>query len=194
MPDVEYSYSSYEQLLKTSKKFNWDVESFKGVRGDKIESNFWIANGLKLPEKTETGTERAFHHRKGAQGCFLSHYNLWNLCIDLNEPILILEHDVRFIHPWIEIQTDSELLKLCKHTRTRNDKYTGTWEVGAHAYIISPSGAKKIIEWVKNNFVYHADILIGSNILNWSNLDLDLVEVDKNNNISTTRMKKLSSV
>ena len=33
------------------------------------------------------------HISQGEVGCFLSHYLLWKKCIDLNEPILILEDD-----------------------------------------------------------------------------------------------------
>ena len=30
-------------------------------------------------------------------GCFLSHYNLWKKSLYENKPILILEHDVKFL-------------------------------------------------------------------------------------------------
>jgi GR25 family glycosyltransferase involved in LPS biosynthesis len=35
--------------------------------------------------------------RLGVIGCFLSHFYLWKKCIELNEPILILEHDAEII-------------------------------------------------------------------------------------------------
>jgi GR25 family glycosyltransferase involved in LPS biosynthesis len=35
--------------------------------------------------------------RLGVIGCFLSHFYLWKTCIELNEPILILEHDSEVI-------------------------------------------------------------------------------------------------
>ena len=36
-------------------------------------------------------------------GCSMSHYLLWRHCIDLDEPILILEHDAVFIAPLPEV-------------------------------------------------------------------------------------------
>ena len=33
------------------------------------------------------------HLTKGEVGCFLTHYHLWKKCIQLNEPIIILEDD-----------------------------------------------------------------------------------------------------
>jgi len=34
--------------------------------------------------------------RPGVIGCFYSHYNLWKRCVELNEPIMIFEDDVKF--------------------------------------------------------------------------------------------------
>ena len=34
--------------------------------------------------------------RPGVIGCFYSHYALWRKCIDLGEPIMIFEDDVKF--------------------------------------------------------------------------------------------------
>ena len=46
-----------------------------------IRDSDWIDPILKTPLT------------KGEVGCFLSHWRLWEKCIELNEPILILEDD-----------------------------------------------------------------------------------------------------
>ena len=187
LKDNEYSLKSYNNLLDTANKFNWTVEPFFGTVGDTITSDTWKNLNLNLPN------DNKFLRRKGAQGCFLSHFYLWKHCVSINEPISILEHDVLFIDYWHSIETDADLIKLWPLSKIKNDTYTGKWEVGAHAYIITPVGAKKIIEWVYCNFAYHADMLIGEKILKWDNTKHSSVTISEDN-ISTTRMKVFKNV
>jgi GR25 family glycosyltransferase involved in LPS biosynthesis len=175
----EYSCTKLNQVIHSGKKYGWTVEGIPGVEGDKIN---WKAENI-LPS-----LERKFQRRKGAQGCFMSHYNLWKHCLKINSPIIILEHDIIFIDQWKPITLTHDVLKLFKKTKLISNEFTGEWQVGAHAYIITPNGAKKLINWVENNFAFHADILIGSLIINWSNLDIDIVTIDSDN-VSTTRFK-----
>ncbi|MBD1576854.1 glycosyltransferase family 25 protein [Vibrio sp. S11_S32] len=104
--------------------------------------------------------------------CFASHYELWKRCIDINEPIVILEDNVDLskdaktvtmhidmekyveIHPYIKLSstyksTFKKVLELeNNHHLIRYKKHT----CGTTAYIISPIAAKK--------FVDYADIFI----------------------------------
>lgn len=46
--------------------------------------------------------ERRYHCQltsEGAIGCYLSHYNLWKKCVELQKPILVMEDDVAFSDP-----------------------------------------------------------------------------------------------
>lgn len=49
-----------------------------------------LRSGLQL-SAYETANPRA------RIGCFMSHYGLWNHCVSINEPIMILEHDAIFV-------------------------------------------------------------------------------------------------
>ena len=71
---------SYTQLLKDGFDVNHD----------------WIDPLLKTPLT------------KGEVGCFLSHWNLWNKCIEENESLLILEDDAILTHRF-DIQEISNL-------------------------------------------------------------------------------------
>ena len=42
----------------------------------------------------------------------------------------------------------------------------GDWWEGAHAYIISPKGAKKLINWILENGILPTDMMLATNILN----------------------------
>jgi hypothetical protein len=41
---------------------------------------------------------------KARIGCAMSHFRLWMRCVELDEPILILEHDAVFVRPFPEFQ------------------------------------------------------------------------------------------
>lgn len=129
--------------------------------------------------------------RIGVLGCFFSHYYLWVKCIETNTPFVILEHDGYMMKslPFDILDTFEDVLKLdrCdpysnsynkvleeestlqlsieKYTNLQNknpDKIgTGNYFKGAYAYIVKPSGAKKLINHIKKNGHVPADQQIG---------------------------------
>jgi glycosyl transferase family 25 len=175
----QYSLEKLKNVISSGQFYGWKISPFPGVLGDSIDWN---------KQKIKPAEERKFQRRKGAQGCWLSHFLLWKKCIELNEPIIVLEHDIVFLDSWKELTIDADAIKLFKLTKFKEDSYTGKWQVGAHAYILTPVGAEKLVFWCEQNFAYHADMIIGSNVIHWRNLDYDLVQISEEN-ISTTRYK-----
>lgn len=119
--------------------------------------------------------------RPGVIGCFYSHYALWEKCIDLNEPILIFEDDVKFYRNWIPVPFDDVLiLSLGKSSflgepqKTYLENPTGTpyahkWQnfsmPGASGYAIKPNAAKGLIKFYRP-YWYPADNAINQFICN----------------------------
>lgn len=78
--------------------------------------------------------------RPGVVGCFYSHYALWHKCIELNEPIMIFEDDVKFYRKYEPVDFDGVLiLSLGKSSYMRDPQKT---------YLENPSGVPKIVKWV----------------------------------------------
>lgn len=179
-----YSQQKLKQAIESGDQYGWKIIPFPGTIGDQIN---WIK------EKLIPSPDSKFQRRKGAQGCFMSHYRLWNLCVELNKPIAIFEHDVIFQSGPENFDVSVDVLKLNKLTKIRDDEFTGDWEVGAHAYIVTPVGAEKMIKWSKEKFAYHADMVIGSRVVNWKCIDKDIVKISEDN-ISTTRFKSFKNV
>lgn len=83
-------------------------------------------------------------------GCFASHYSLWKRCMEYGEPIIILEHDVRFIRPVPPLrfrhviilgeQYKGSVLGLGPEVYHRHNHLWGT-----HAYAITPEGAERLL-------------------------------------------------
>ena len=82
-------------------------ELFDSTNGHKLLSYqysqyTWDGNDLKYEKLRELGfnTDKSWidpieetHLTKGEVGCFLSHWYAWKYCVELNEPLIILEDD-----------------------------------------------------------------------------------------------------
>jgi len=118
--------------------------------------------------------------------CFLSHYTLWKKSIELNEPIMVLEHDAIFMKPFDEtafIKAECDIIsindprgatrkaldyheklqknpKVIQRVPTIDDLMIPQGLPGNSAYIIKPSGAKKMIDLVKEFGAWPNDALM----------------------------------
>lgn len=140
-------------------KFNWTYPWY--------EPKHDFATGLYLtPYRTNQPAARI--------ACFFSHYDLWKKCIQLDEPILILEHDAIFIRPFDPakaLQAECQIIGINDPrgaTRKSQDFHERIQQrpqnvqpvpridkpevpqglAGNSAYIIKPGGAKKMLELV----------------------------------------------
>ena len=85
---------SVTRTLSTAKRCGINAELFNGVHKDDSERTMKKFGLEWHPMAHEWG--HRMHHMESVAGCFLSHYSLWKKCVELKEPILILEHDVEF--------------------------------------------------------------------------------------------------
>jgi GR25 family glycosyltransferase involved in LPS biosynthesis len=154
----------------------WDIEVVDAVNGYTLTEYDWKNFGFLVP-KQSTKKLGKFGNLPGAQGCFLSHYGLWQRCVDLDEPIIVLEDDAQVLGPMLAINTDKDLIKLHDPRQMHEHEKLGSWAPGAFAYWLTPQGAKKLIEFSKNDGPGHADKVIGSKILNWDYLTPHIVKL-----------------
>jgi GR25 family glycosyltransferase involved in LPS biosynthesis len=95
---------------------------------------------------------------------------LWNKCIELNEPIVILEHDAVIQSVWNPIEISNALIKLHERYLTPDsnnwiDADSGQASSSTHAYCITPEHANKLISFAKNVGGYATDRMIGDKVL-----------------------------
>lgn len=101
-----------------------------------------------------TPTEKAVWH---------SHFNLWNMCMESDEPMLIIEHDSMLMKPLPKLTGSCTLSYVedheNKHRRKRQstDWMSGKFCAPGSGYYITPSCAKRLIQ-----FTY--SMLIRSNV------------------------------
>lgn len=171
-PNDTLSVTLASESLESCNRFGIRPELFDGCFGDDIDfkiKKYNLFPSTEVPKLTV-----------GEQGCFVSHYELWNNCLSDNVPYFIMEHDIQLKSSVLEDVTtrfdDVLNLDYCSSFRKTIDKYLEcskntsntvsieqiykgvsntkpTWKsaktyhvVGAHAYIIKPSAAKKLID------------------------------------------------
>tara|TARA_R110002167_G_scaffold41977_4_gene127936 strand:+ start:326 stop:1027 length:702 start_codon:yes stop_codon:yes gene_type:complete len=172
-------------------------EFFPAVDKDHAEEelkqldNEWTypRHGSKYDEKT--GLRLSAYHTADIRnriGCALSHYKLWKMCADWNKPIVILEHDARFVRK-LDLQTVLEEspdfsilginnpLKATRRSQTFHDTILDTPEeyqevpwvdkddipqglAGNSAYIMKPEGAEQMLSLVDEHGFWPNDALM----------------------------------
>lgn len=186
MQGVSISETLAQECLESTQKFDIHPKIFPAIHGKQISLE-WHKHQLK---------EFQFNKRikklnDGAIGCTISHLNLWKKCIELQTPILILEHDAVMIRSiprnilnkfedicnldWLSrITTNYDVevthdrgqgVNLFKEKRppySGLELYNKSHIKGAHSYIIKPQGAQKLIDWLWAHGVLSADVVINS--------------------------------
>jgi glycosyl transferase family 25 len=178
LPTVKSSLDSALETKKQLENVGITPKMFIGSYGPEIEKQFneegrefHSVEGIKINRKT-AGT--------GAKGVFHSHYRLWQMCVDLNEPIMVFEDDVVVYRPLKEIDFDEVLIisinydwnmslqwkdYLEKNNElTTSQPYTERFIPGTSGYIIKPVAAKKLIETYKNSYII-SDVAMNSGII-----------------------------
>ena len=176
------SEAQLQDCLTSADKFDWKIEVFWGVDGRYISDQTW------KNEEIFVRTDKPTFHRPGVQGCFLSHWSLWKKCIELNEPIIILEHDAIIQNYWPPINIDRSIIKLHRHYSEKSiklDEHSGRWSKSGHAYCITPAHATALIDFVKRVGAYEVDRIIGDNVISYQHLGKPSL-VERQNLFSTT--------
>ncbi|XAK47162.1 glycosyltransferase family 25 protein [Campylobacter coli] len=107
----------------------------------------------------------------GEKACFASHYKLWQECVKIDEPIIILEDDVEFSDEFLNngeeyieelSKSEYEYVRFCytfdKKFYPLNNNYLLSFEKisGAQGYMLKASAAKKFIKYAKR-WIYPVD-------------------------------------
>ena len=194
MMNDRYSLACAKKTIQTAEQMSedLDIEMFRAVTPDKIKDTTY-----SYPVEGETSTYEGmtlvgYKARDVGKkiACSLSHMNLWNKCVQLDEPILILEHDAVFIRKFrpskiLKSINDGDVLMINDPrgaTRRGNvyheniirwDKGLNTIDgvntsdenvpdglAGNSAYIITPAAAKKASELQSSIGIWPNDALL----------------------------------
>ena len=170
----EHSCKMAQECKGQAAKFGIEADFFKAINGKDVERHYKETGVPKPVKQLKKG-------RVGVLGCFFSHYYLWQNCVQTNVPHLILEHDGFIIkelpnnicNQFTDVlkldrcdpfsSTYNQMIESEKDKSLTIEKYvnpspkaihkigTGNYFKGAYSYIIKPSGARKLINFIRKN-------------------------------------------
>jgi GR25 family glycosyltransferase involved in LPS biosynthesis len=196
IPGHEYSESVARRCIESADRFGISVETFPAVTKDTVaeimaKENLqwsWANMNTTKTRCPYTSLEQFPYRTKSLEAkmaCSMSHYMLWKRCVELDEPILILEHDAVFVAPLPAIHFEGAIqindpdgggYRGRDHSKIMKDRNT----VGVHpltpkrppdsmipdgfsgnsAYIVKPWAAYKFKQAYKNHGVWPNDATI----------------------------------
>lgn len=194
LSEMPLSVSLANECLTSAKSHGYDASLVEGVNGFYANDKFQQYGITKFLNKTAANSP-------GRRGCFLSHFELWKKCVDLDEPILILEHDGLVIRdlPLDVLDTFTDILNLDPYRSDsgydkkvkssikltvsivspvfKKTSLCGDCIIGAYGYIIKPEGASKLIDHAINIGILPTDKYIGTSIVDIKTTNVPVVRL-----------------
>lgn len=171
--------------VRSLEQHGWQYELFRAIDGRKITQQDWRNIGITMSQHGK------ITQRPGAQGCWLSHHAIWTKCIQNNQPVIVLEHDAVVTEPWpMDLDYNSQLIKLYKSAQCKINPAFGLWSKGSHAYTLTPAQAQQIIDHARERGAQAVDKHLGDQVLPWTFFDRDLVQLNPRRGRSTTSLIK----
>lgn len=151
--DIDKSVKSAQRCINSAAKYGMKVENFSAItpRNTDITSKMF-GEGLNIQ-----GFIEVYSRLENCVAAFLSHYTLWNMCADDDCAYTIFEHDAMVFDKIPEMVFD-RVISLGKpsYGSYKTPKLIGVnpltskrYFPGAHAYRITPTGAKTLIAQAK---------------------------------------------
>lgn len=172
VPHNNISVSLANRCLDSCRKINYSAELWAGFDGtgsdlvipDAIIKQRWY-RWLKVTDHQQSLAEIA---------CSLSHISLWVRCMELDQPIVILEHDAVMVKPYVNHEIYNGIVYLGSQDQMNFDcdvsgimpgfsAINANWNFihRAHAYSIDPAAARKLFSNVLTRGIYEsADVMI----------------------------------
>lgn len=151
--DNPQSVQSAEKCIKSGTRYGHKIVKWKATTpSDNIDSKF---DSYGLPKQFFMNSKYSREDR--AMSAFFSHFSLWSNCVKDNETYAIFEHDAIVTAPvpdipfsgCMNIGTPSYGSFTVPSTIGKGPLVSKRYFPGAHAYLINPSGARKLISAAK---------------------------------------------
>jgi glycosyl transferase family 25 len=179
--------------IAIAKQFGLDANLFEAVPGNDC-SHLFKQHKVRPPHTRKLG-----HH-----GCFMSHFLLWKKCIELNETIVILEHDGVFLRT-LPDNIEDNFLDICrldsccawkdsyeddiqavldnpigyfKPDTVYKEKAFGNFYIGQYGYLIKPQAAEKLVKRAKQIGAHAVDMFIGTLVVDIVSVNSTIVRLD----------------
>jgi len=147
--DNPKSVESAGICIRSARRMGVEVKKHKAFTPN--DSPMKIASEKGIPIE---GFDEVYSRFENCLAAFLSHHSLWEKCIEINEPVIILEHDAVFVnqippffvHKIVNIGKPSYGRYNRPPLLGENPLVSKKYLPGAHGYYVEPAGAKELIK------------------------------------------------
>lgn len=167
----EKSQKAADRCISSAKKFDIAVEKHQAMTPQRGAVS--TAHKKEIPLN---GFKEKYSRFENCLAAFLSHLSLWEKCLELNEPIIIFEHDAVIVNDIPVNVMFNNLMSLGEpsyghyHTGTTigvNQLFSKSYLPGAHAYMLKPAGARELIRVSKTGRARPTDVFINTSYFPW---------------------------
>jgi GR25 family glycosyltransferase involved in LPS biosynthesis len=143
------SVEAAERCIESGKKYGILVEKWSANAPDRMDIHEWFRE-RSIPDKW---FHEEYSRLENCMAAFSSHYTLWQHCVKLKQPILILEHDAVFVDR-LPVVTQGHIVNFGKPSYGdwlipnfvgENKIFSKAYLPGAHAYKVTPAAAQELI-------------------------------------------------
>lgn len=147
-----------QRCISSAAKYNINVEMFSALTPEDNPEKLF--QQYHLPVVNFIKDSQRYSRYSNTLAAFLSHWSLWNKCIEFNENILILEHDAVFVDSLPSNIPFDKCISIGKPSYGKwitpqrlgvNSLTSKKYFPGAHGYILTPAGAKELIDEAELN-------------------------------------------
>jgi len=168
--DNEKSVKVADRCIRSAANFGIDVNKFKAITPK--DNPELIFNTLNLPTRL---FRDQYSRYLNVLSCFLSHYHLWLKCIEIEQPIIVFEHDAVVVDEIPINKPFDKFLSLGKPSYGNfkiapklgvNQLFSKRYLPGAHAYIVKPSAANALVK-ASESYARPADVFLNIDTFPW---------------------------
>lgn len=159
-----------ERCKKSAKISGIQVENWKATTPSDMPIEQLLKDDVNI-----VGLHEAYSRIANCAAAFHSHYSLWKHCVDIDEEVMILEHDAVFTGNIPDVIYFDKCISLGKPSYGRWNQaprlgvsplFSKPYFPGAHAYIVKPSGARAFVQEAKK-IARPTDVFLHSTTFPW---------------------------
>jgi GR25 family glycosyltransferase involved in LPS biosynthesis len=152
--DNDKSVASAKRCIESGAKFGIEIEMWPAI----TPANTDVIEMAKLQGINPDGFREVYSRHENCIAAFLSHFSLWGKCYVTNEELQIFEHDAVITNPIPPFIKHNGCINLGKPSYGKyntpsllasNSLTSKRYFPGAHAYRVSPRGAKQLLAQAK---------------------------------------------
>jgi GR25 family glycosyltransferase involved in LPS biosynthesis len=152
--DIEQSVQAAKRCIRSGQSYGATIKHFDAI----TPRNTNLIEMCKEEGIDTAGFREVYSRFDNCVAAFLSHYSLWKQCAKGYDDYLILEHDAVVVN---QLNSDIKFDMCCNigkpsYGKFNNPSHIGVGQLqskryfgGAHAYLLSPKGAKELIRQAK---------------------------------------------